>query len=417
MGNKKSFIVWGVIIFLVLVVGVLFFKDNIPFIQQISSSNVVFVPEFGNIICTQSPEQLNRDLPEGGLVKGLNTIVCGSPSITGYYPYGCDVYIRDIGSLFSYGTIKYYGADGSYKNDLPTGANKVEKLLVHLKPNEKITVNLGGLVKNGQVFTRIVAQPYGLQSQERGFLSLTRNCNTDSLTADNYGKDYHALTDTPTQLPIGVPYNYIATLSPIADSLNLMTLNGKQIYVFSPDGRFYYIKTAKDGTKYADIHNPSSDSSIKCQPSLTNCDGGKFIQDLAGKGCRNGLGLVDNYYPINSNRQCKFTCVNDKQVNTGDCVDIPKNCPPEKPAISPITGQCYSGTENKGGCPKGYVNVPITTESCDGRLLCNLGITSPTKTTTNCTKETTVWTYLPLIILGVGIILLLLLYPKKGGKK
>ena len=69
-------------------------------------------------------------------------------------------------------------------------------------------------------------------------------------------------------------------------------------------------------------------------------------------------------------------------------------------------------------CPSGYKLEEKETESCSGRILCEIGITQPTTTTTRqCVQESNTWLWIAGIALIVVAILSGLLLRKRGKKR
>ena len=119
---------------------------------------------------------------------------------------------------------------------------------------------------------------------------------------------------------------------------------------------------------------------------------GKKKTGLSGKSCGfGGSGTSDAYVqsPSKPSEACLYKCVNNKQVSY-DCKNIPE-CSKNtdgKTTLNPSTFECYSLTDNFVGvnnCPSGSRSVTENTQSCDGRILCTLGITGKeTHSRTEC---------------------------------
>jgi len=384
---------------------------------QATFQEPVYVPEFGHVLCDRLPNDVNLDVK---LAKGINTITCGPNTVNAYLRDGCDVFIRQTDTALSlnpkYKVLDALGNEKASERSIVVKGSEI--LTTHLNVNEKIIYEIGfslfGTYDTGDFTARIKGTSYGLRVQERGFLSLTKNCRRDSLTANYIPLDSN-------QPIIGfTPENYIIGLSPITDSRNVFTFKGKLVYT-SRLGYYYPVKTitGADGrqVKVADVKDSPLggifDKDLECLPSMSaDCTSDGKLRSTRGEGsCDSNIGLPINYVPISSSKQCLLRCV-DGSISQTECKEL-KECTAEKPYRNPITGECETAeVSRKTSCEEGQELVEKDTPTCAGRLLCQLGITEEEIITTrSCVPKTTFWTYIPLILLGLALIIIAFLVP------
>jgi len=419
VANKNLKIGLSILIILILFSSALLYLPKFQETSFTSSTAFVGVPEFGNIIC--SPSSISEQekvisVPD----KNPHVYTCGAPDLPYHLPNGCDVYIKVEGSVLGFYKLTKIDPLGNRQQiitpNLQTGQDFFVTKIVQ---GSKIEADVTGLFYDpGDLTLRIRGTPYSLKSVESGFLRETANCDVKSL-----GSNYHPIKQIPeTTLRPGQIVNYVLfSKVVVGDSvLNLIMLDGKEVYVYKP-GAYYEVRITADGFKYVDASRSFSDDRLQCSPSntLICTSDAKLKVSLEGKSCGfAGSGLPEGYVPVTgTDKACVFECQDSKIVNTGECKVIPKQCPPDMPVYDSETVSCVAGSAGDVECSFGEELVEKESKTCSGRLLCEIGITSEDIVTTRmCVPKTSFLTYLPLIFLGIAVIVVVLLIPKKRGK-
>jgi len=313
----------------------------------------VLLPQFGHIYCGEridSPVKMRASVPDD---QETIFFYCGPPTIRGYTAKGCDFQWRRTDWKVG-GKLGVCQSNGICDFPLPS------------KPDTNVWygpwhTDMGGylalepqqtllgvdIYDEGDWQIYIESPVYGLWHQELGHLIVTTSCDIkslglgyDQLTEDKKAMQNNLIIGT-TILKVGPITNFIVGSIAITDPINVITHNGKLIYITQP-GCYYEIKESDKGLKYADTRVCIPDSSIVCVPSQPYCaeDASRIVTTPEGKPCSELAGMIENYIQISSIEACKYKCVDGKLFETDDCIAIPEECPPEKPLWDSQKGEC-----------------------------------------------------------------------------
>lgn len=317
----------------------LYFSGNIT--GQVTFSQPVYLPTYGQIYCSQLPVQINQDF---SMNSREQTFHCGTGTqigdVNAYVPYSCNYFAKQA---ISYRICKE-GEDcslGFWGSFLTADSSRT----FNVKQGEKISFYVGLIGSPSSKNFNVQAQPYGLRQGEYGKVLFTNNCDIRSLSLDYLpgSIDRSNLEGGYILQPTTHISNYIVGSIPITDSQNIINKNGQNIYIFAP-GWYYPIKTSEDGKLYADTNSPTKDNTIVCMPSTPYCksDGTAIVGSPDGKSCSELSGNIEGYLQINSDTVCKYQCINNVLSKTNDCKKI-INCDSSQPFFNPNTGKCEAG--------------------------------------------------------------------------
>lgn len=416
MDKKLLFIPLGIFLIAIIVVAIIFVPTS-----QLIVGETILIPTFGHILCDVRPEGEVRltSATESIGATSKASYICSS-ALNVYAPRGCDFEVaeRPFGVL-------------TKVLDCEIFSNNCNKLsatapTVHIDYGRRLFVE--SLVRDTDVVMKAI--PFGLRSQEQGFLRITQNCKISSLAQvtetqlidDKSENEQAYIRDAITNdlvLKVGLVVNYVIGSVPVSDSTNVIIHNGQEVYINKPNS-YFPIKVGENGKKYADTRPQSAvqDSSIVCVPSSPFCkeDASGIITDPTGKTCTALGGAIDGWLQDSPNEICKYNCISNSLVK-GECKAIPSECPEDKPLWDSLKGECVSGElpPTRDKCK--WFEQPFEKEECG--FWCSLGLKNPTQIS-GC--KTAGWIYL--IITGIIIIILaiivtvgLTLLLRKRGKK
>ncbi|MDX1701012.1 MAG: hypothetical protein R3250_10360, partial [Melioribacteraceae bacterium] len=186
---------------------------------------------------------------------------------------------------------------------------------------------------------------YGLEvTQATGFREITTtNCELNSVNEvelHTIGANNQKLVQ-PT-----IPFNVVSA-SFQAKSSQIVSLdeveNGQTIFI-TRAGFYNKVRTADDGFKYVDTRQEFRNSAIECIPRTTGCSDEAKIVPLEKQSCDAFSGAIVNYAPVegDSTKMCKYTCSEGSLSVSNDCISIPTSCPADKPLFDSRSGQCTS---------------------------------------------------------------------------
>ena len=160
------------------------------------------------------------------------------------------------------------------------------------------------------------------------------------------GKDVHGTESTSLLLVPNEPINIVTEFSR-AKSAQVVSLEdvegGDLIYITRP-GYYNLIKETSDGELYSDTTEEFQDDNIECTPRTTGCSDEAKITSLESQSCDEFGGAIVGYAPVENDptRLCKYECSSDDTLSrTNDCVEVPSDCPDERPLWSADLG-CYA---------------------------------------------------------------------------
>lgn len=246
-----------------------------------------------------------------------------------------------------------YACDGivNARADLGTKCEKIDPLIFdtaskkevyEISSGDSIYINTDKVF--GDAILKVRYPAYGLRLRSAdGFVSrTTTSCILNSIDENTY----HTL-DARDRLIIqpNIPFNTV-TGTERALSAQVVTLseveNGAPIYITRP-GNYFNIQEAEDGFLYVDTQVEFSNSAIECIPGASCSTDAKII-NIQDQECNALSGTPTGFTPVvdDTSKLCKYSCIDNRVSVTSDCVDLPEECPSDKPIFNVESGLCES---------------------------------------------------------------------------
>lgn len=327
--DKKALLLISILV-LTLVGGVYYFNTQ----QQELSFNAVYLPDFVSIWCGRLPQQATTSFT----VSDISSSICGDSgknSIDAYTPNGCDYVVKGIRIRYRIVSENTDCDSVTFSWFLSSSSNTIIPVPYKQKICFESNLVLGGAKIQGS------ATAYGLTINSKdGKVIFTKNCDLKSNIKNIKNIDYiPGFSDTPILLtPDNSVNHYIVGYSPSVNNKDVVTRNGKRIYINSI-GSYFPIEKSKNGYYYANSLKVTNDDSIICVPSNNPmCIDGTKIQ-TENQPC-SMFNKPSGYVGIGNNVECDYTCLSGHlKENTCRQKAI---CSGNTPWRNPITNKCES---------------------------------------------------------------------------
>lgn len=337
--------------------GVMIFAGNSGFMQSFSDADAIYVNTYGKLTC----QLVDGNYP---LIPGMDssgwltipdgtskTVSCGQDMNA--YTNTCTFKLRNDQFWASLCTIKAEKCNNAGCVSLGVvGGNNEEVLFTTLldsnrdnyidsvdgDPYKTLKVTVGRFCTNG-VKIAAFGNAYRLyDDSSNGYrTTYSQGCSLSGLRS-SLSASQHLVANPPKtnmqgsdQVPFGGTLLYVDGATKVISS-NIITQGSQRYYIQAP-GFKIPIKTAVDGTKYANYQDQVADNNIECLPAnVYTCNTDATFrdipsQDVEGQDCSAIRGIPNNQFVQTSDTRCCLTsCVNNKIVYNS-CEACVTNCP------------------------------------------------------------------------------------------
>lgn len=224
---------------------------------------------------------------------------------------------------------------------------------------DSIYINTQRLIGEANLDVRYPAYGLRLRSADGFVQSTTTSCLLNTVPGQ-----YHTIgVKEQVEVKPDIPFNAVQG-STLAKTTQVVSLDevegGDPIYITRP-GFYYPIEEADDGFLYVDTGaDEKRNSAIECIPRTTGCSDDAKIVQLEEQSCDAFAGAITGYAPVqgDSTQLCKYSCSGGSLEKTSDCIEVPQECPDDKPLFDANTGMCV-----------GTVDIEEPTEPIDFVLI------------------------------------------------